>query len=166
MKIDRNIISSLHFVFSLCARVGWCDVCTDFTNVIKVDVDLIIKVDVDVNRGAFCCACSVNFSLMLETAGMRLRQFSAQESRKERSRKIRRKTTMDRVFETTFLIIFPSELRWKRQSLKIVVWCVEGSYFQKAKDCTDDFESCLVIVWAINVDDVICEECKRPVEEH
>ena len=53
MKIDRNIISSLHFVFSLCARVGWCDVCTDFTNVIKVDVDLIIKVDVDVNRGPF-----------------------------------------------------------------------------------------------------------------
>ena len=38
MKIDRNIISSLHIVFSLCARVGWCDVCTDFTNVIKVDV--------------------------------------------------------------------------------------------------------------------------------
>ena len=73
---------------------------------------------------------------------------------------------MVRVFETTFLVIFPSELRWKRQSLKIVVWCVEGSYFQKAKDCTDDFESCLVIVWAINVDDVICEECKRPVEEH
>ena len=26
MKIDRNIISSLHVVFSLCARVGWCDV--------------------------------------------------------------------------------------------------------------------------------------------
>ena len=39
MKIDRNIISSLHVVFSLCARVGWCDVCTDFTNVIKVDVN-------------------------------------------------------------------------------------------------------------------------------
>ena len=40
IKIDRNIISSLHIVFSLCARVGWCDVCTDFTNVIKVDVDV------------------------------------------------------------------------------------------------------------------------------
>ena len=40
MKIDRNIISSLHIVFSLCARVGWCDVCTDFTNLIKVDVDV------------------------------------------------------------------------------------------------------------------------------
>ena len=39
IKIDRNIISSLHIVFSLCARVGWCDVCTDFTNVIKVDVN-------------------------------------------------------------------------------------------------------------------------------
>ena len=24
-------------VFLLCGRVGWCDVCTDFTNVIKVD---------------------------------------------------------------------------------------------------------------------------------
>ena len=40
MKIDRNIISSLRIVFSLCARVGWCDACTDFTNVIKVDVDV------------------------------------------------------------------------------------------------------------------------------
>ena len=39
MKIDRNIISSLLTVFSLCAQVGWCDVCTNFTNVIKVDVD-------------------------------------------------------------------------------------------------------------------------------
>ena len=27
-------------IFSLCSRVGWCDVCTDFTNVIKVDVDV------------------------------------------------------------------------------------------------------------------------------
>ena len=43
---------------------------------------------------------------------------------------------------------------------------MEGSHFQKAKDCTNDFESYLVIVWAINVDDVIYEGCKRPVEEH
>ena len=48
MKIDLNIISSLRIVFSLCARVGWCDVCTDFTNVIQVDVD--VDVDVDVNE--------------------------------------------------------------------------------------------------------------------
>ena len=40
MKIDRNIISILHMIFSLCSRVCWCDVCTDFTNVIKVDVDV------------------------------------------------------------------------------------------------------------------------------
>ena len=40
IKIDRNIISSLHIVFSLYARVGWCDVGKDFTNVIKVDVDV------------------------------------------------------------------------------------------------------------------------------
>ena len=43
MKIDRNIISSLHIVFSLCTRVGWCDVCTDFTNVIKIDVDVEVN---------------------------------------------------------------------------------------------------------------------------
>ena len=46
------------------------------------------------------------FSLMRQTAGVRLRRFSAKESRKKRSRKIRRKTTVDRVFESTFLIIF------------------------------------------------------------
>ena len=40
IKIDLNIISSLRIVFSLCARVGLCDVCTDFTNLIKVDVDV------------------------------------------------------------------------------------------------------------------------------
>ena len=28
---------AFNVVFLLCARVGWCDVCTDFTNVIKVD---------------------------------------------------------------------------------------------------------------------------------
>ena len=43
IKIDLNIISSLHTVFSLCARVGWCDVCTDFTNVIKVDADVDVN---------------------------------------------------------------------------------------------------------------------------
>ena len=40
IKIDLNIISSLHRVFSLCELVGWCEVCTDFTNAIKVDVDV------------------------------------------------------------------------------------------------------------------------------
>ena len=41
---------------------------------------------------AFCCACSVNFSLKRETAAMRLRRFPAQESRKKRGRIVRRKT--------------------------------------------------------------------------
>ena len=35
MKIDRNIISTLHIVFSLCARVGWCENSTEFTKVNK-----------------------------------------------------------------------------------------------------------------------------------
>ena len=46
------------------------------------------------------------------------------------------------------------------------MWCVKGSDFQEAKDYKDDSESCLMIVWAINEDDVICERCKRSVEEH
>ena len=41
ITIVLNIISSLHIVFSLCARVGWCDVCIEFTNLIKVDVDAV-----------------------------------------------------------------------------------------------------------------------------
>ena len=45
------------------------------------------------------------------------------------------------------------------------MWCVEGSDFQEAKDYTDDFESCLMIVWAID-EDVIGEGYKRPAEEH
>ena len=117
------------------------------------------------SKGAFCCACSVTFILMWETAGMRLPSFPAQESRKKRRRKTRRKTIVGRVFETTFLVIFPS-VTYKRQNLKIVVWCVEGSYFQKAKDCTNGLESCLVIVWVIAIYDVICEGRKGPVEEH
>ena len=40
VTIVLNIISSLHIAFSLCARVGWCDVCTVFTNLIKLDVDI------------------------------------------------------------------------------------------------------------------------------
>ena len=40
IKIILNIISSFHLVFSLCARVGWCDVCTDFTDLMKVGIDV------------------------------------------------------------------------------------------------------------------------------
>ena len=39
IKIVLNINLSLHIVFSLCTRVGWCDACTDFTNLTKVDID-------------------------------------------------------------------------------------------------------------------------------
>ena len=44
ITIVLSIISSLRTVFSPRARVDWCDVCIDFTNLIKVDVD------VDVNK--------------------------------------------------------------------------------------------------------------------
>ena len=40
ITIVLNIISSFHAVFSLCTRVGWCDVCTEFTKLIKVVADV------------------------------------------------------------------------------------------------------------------------------
>ena len=40
ITIVLNIISSFHAVFSLCARVGWWDVCTEFTKLIKVVADV------------------------------------------------------------------------------------------------------------------------------
>ena len=40
ITIVLNIISSLPVVFSLCARGGWCGTCSEYTNLIKVDVDV------------------------------------------------------------------------------------------------------------------------------
>ena len=37
------LFQAFNIVFLLCARVGWCDVCTDFTNVIKVDADVDVN---------------------------------------------------------------------------------------------------------------------------
>ena len=39
---------------------------------------------------------------------MSLRRFPAQELRKKRGKKVRWKKTMNRVFDKTFLVIFPS----------------------------------------------------------
>ena len=36
----KLIVTKPHLLFSFCARVGWRDVCTEFTNLIKVDVDV------------------------------------------------------------------------------------------------------------------------------
>ena len=44
-----------------------------------------------------------------------------------------------------FVSFFPLKLRLKRQSFKIVVWRVEGSYLSK-EYYTNDFESCPKIV--------------------
>ena len=43
IKIILDIISSLYVVFSLCARVGWRDVCTDFTNLINVTIENLTR---------------------------------------------------------------------------------------------------------------------------
>ena len=37
------LIPILHIVFSLCAQVGLCDICTEYTSLIKVDVDVDVN---------------------------------------------------------------------------------------------------------------------------
>ena len=41
-----------------------------------------------ISRGAICCACSVNFSLMRETAGMRLRRFPTQQKEENKKKNV------------------------------------------------------------------------------
>ena len=43
ITVVLNIISSLQIVFFLCARVGWCDIGSEFANLIKVDVDVDVN---------------------------------------------------------------------------------------------------------------------------
>ena len=50
-----NIISSLHIVFLLCASVGWCDVCTEFTNLICHH--WILNVQYLRNNWQLCMSC-------------------------------------------------------------------------------------------------------------
>ena len=41
ITVVLNKVSSLRIVFSLCAWVGWCDFCTEFIDLIKVDLDVM-----------------------------------------------------------------------------------------------------------------------------
>ena len=69
---------------------------------------------------------------------------------------------MARVFETTFLLIFSCYLNGSDKVLKLLCNVWKEVIFKMQKI----IESCLVIVWAIDVDDVIFEGCQWPVEEH
>ena len=42
ITIVHNITSNLHIVFSLCARVGWCDVCREVTNLMAFGILFIL----------------------------------------------------------------------------------------------------------------------------
>ena len=41
ITVVLNKVSSLRIVFSLCARIGRCDFCTEFTDLIKVELDVM-----------------------------------------------------------------------------------------------------------------------------
>ena len=74
---------------------------------------------------------------------------------------------MDRVFETTFSCHFSlCNLDGSGKVLELLCGVWKEVIFKKQKIAQTKFESCLAIVWAIDVDDVISERCKRPVEEH
>ena len=76
------------------------------------------------SRGAFCCACFINFSLIRETAGMRLRQFPARELRKKRSSKIGRKKQWFKYLRQPFFLFFFCNLDGGGKVLKLLcdVW--------------------------------------------
>ena len=85
------------------------------------------------------------------------------KNRERKGGKLVGNTTIDRVFETTFLVIFSlCNLDGSGKILKLLCDVWKEVIFKKQ----NDFKSCLLIVWAIDVDDVISEGCKRPVEEH
>ena len=79
--------------------------------------------------------------MIRETAGMRLRQFPARETRKKRSSKIcREKQWFEYLRQPSFSFFFFNVDRSGKSSkllyYTIVVYCGEGSYFQNAKDCS------------------------------
>ena len=84
------------------------------------------------------------------------------KNRERKGGKLVGNTTIDRV-ETTFLVIFSlCNLDGSGKILKLLCDVWKEVIFKKQ----NNFKSCLVIVWAIDVDYVISEGCKRPVEEH
>ena len=95
--------------------------------------------------GAFYCACSVNFSLIRETAAMRLRRFPARESRKKRSSKIRRKKQWFEYLRQPFSHFFFCNVDGSGKSLKLLcdVWKEVIFRMQKivrvlSRDCLGD----------------------------
>ena len=66
-----NIISSLHIVFLLCASVGWCDVCTEFTNLICHH--WILNVQYLRNNWQLCMSCV--YFVNKKKCGLRLKLF-------------------------------------------------------------------------------------------
>ena len=66
-----NIISSLHIVFLLCASVGWCDVCTEFTNLICHH--WILNVQYLRNNWQLCMSCV--YFVKKKKCGLRLKLF-------------------------------------------------------------------------------------------
>ena len=77
-----NVISSFHIVFSLCAWVGRCDVCTEFTNLMKVDVDVKEMPPSNIwhvqysRKNCQLCKCSIRFTFLPDMSSFRLDLFS------------------------------------------------------------------------------------------
>ena len=126
------------------------------------------RYSVTMSRGAFCCACSFNFSVMRETTGVHLRRFLAQESRKKGRRKIHQKNNNWSSICDNFSRHFSRcNIDGRGKVLKLLrnVWKEVIFKNQKIVQTTSSLVL-YVVVWAIDGDDVISEGCKRPVEEH
>ena len=81
---------------------------------------------------------------------------------------------MVRVFERNFLVILVifslgnlgESVRKSKNGCVVCRKKSQPNNFQKVKAYINDFESCFKMVKAIDEDEVICEGCRRAVEEH
>ena len=127
------------------------------------------------SRGVFCCECASRSCLLRVTAGMRPRRAYVFVSRQFSNRcgSSGARNTMARLFVFVVILEIFSQCYLAESAKKSKIGCVvcgrksQPRYFQKAKSYEKEFKCCFGIVGrAIDTEDVICEVCRRAVEEH
>ena len=128
-----------------------------------------------VAEGHFAAHAAVKFCLLRVTAGMGPRRAFVFVSRQFSNRcgSSGARNTMARLFVFVVILEIFSQCYLAESAKKSKIGCVvcgrksQPRYFQKAKSYEKEFKCCFGIVGrAIDTEDVICEGCRRAVEEH
>ena len=130
---------------------------------------------ISIAEGHFAAHAAVKFCLLRVTAGMRPRRAYVFVSRQFSNRcgSSGARNTMARLFMFVVILEIFSQCYLAESAKKSKIGCVvcgrksQPRYFQKAKSYKKEFKCCFGIVGrAIDTEDVICEGCRRAVEEH